>query len=87
MSAFPQLKRLYLQKGQATDNGLSSLTRLNHLEVLLVWDASSLTDAGIANFAGLKKTQGAAPEQCSARRRSVGCFRPNPQLEDSQPLW
>jgi hypothetical protein len=53
--AFPRLKRLYLQKGQASDEGLRSLTKLSGLEVLLVWDAHTITDAGVRHLAGLAK--------------------------------
>jgi internalin A len=57
VSDFPRLKRLYLHKGQATDEGLMSLTQLTELEELMVWNAVQLTDAGIAHLAGLPKVR------------------------------
>jgi 5-hydroxyisourate hydrolase-like protein (transthyretin family) len=55
VGSFPRLKELYLRNGQATDEGLKALTKLRDLEVLFVWDAGKITDAGIAHLAGLKK--------------------------------
>jgi hypothetical protein len=52
---FPRLKRLLLHKGQATDDGLVALTGLADLEALFVWDASAVSDAGVAHLAGLPK--------------------------------
>src|SRR5262249_9084249 len=52
---FPRLKGLYLHKGQATDDGLRTLANLRQLEVLFVWDASHVTDAGVAHLAGLTR--------------------------------
>jgi hypothetical protein len=55
VGSFPRLKELYLHKGQATDDGFKTLSKLGDLEVLFVWDAGTITDAGIAHLAGLKK--------------------------------
>jgi 5-hydroxyisourate hydrolase-like protein (transthyretin family) len=55
VSAFPRLKRLILQGGQATDDGLLRLTKLSHLEALFVADAVKATDAGVRHLAGLTK--------------------------------
>jgi Leucine-rich repeat (LRR) protein len=55
VGAFPRLKRLYLQKGQATDGGLLSLAQLTELEELMVWDAHWITDVGVSHLAGLAK--------------------------------
>jgi 5-hydroxyisourate hydrolase-like protein (transthyretin family) len=53
VGAFPRLKRLCLEKGQATDDGLRTLAGLRNLESLYVWDAGHVTDAGVAHLAGL----------------------------------
>jgi beta-lactamase regulating signal transducer with metallopeptidase domain/5-hydroxyisourate hydrolase-like protein (transthyretin family) len=53
VNAFPRLKKLFLHKGQATDDGLQALAPLKGLEVLFVWDAEKITDAGIGRLAGL----------------------------------
>jgi beta-lactamase regulating signal transducer with metallopeptidase domain/5-hydroxyisourate hydrolase-like protein (transthyretin family) len=53
VSAFPRLQRLFLKGGQATDDGLRSLTPLRDVEILYVWDAERITDAGVAHLAGL----------------------------------
>jgi internalin A len=55
MGAFPRLKRVFLKQGQATDDGLTCLAALHDLEVLMVWDASQISDAGMAHLAGLTK--------------------------------
>ena len=51
--AFPHLKTLLLHKGQATDDGLKAVTGLRKLEVLMVWDAVSVSDVGVSHLEGL----------------------------------
>ncbi|MDB5313540.1 MAG: Regulatory sensor-transducer, BlaR1/MecR1 family [Gemmataceae bacterium] len=57
VGSFPRLKRLFLKNRQATDDGLRALTGLGDLEVLMVWDAGRITDAGVGHLAGLTKLQ------------------------------
>ncbi len=54
---FPRLKRLFLKKGQASDDALQSVAQLKDLEVLMIWDANRLTDEGMKHLAGLSKLQ------------------------------
>jgi protocatechuate 3,4-dioxygenase beta subunit len=53
VGAFPRLRRLYLCKGQASDDGLRALAGLSDLEVLFFWDAGRVTDAGVEHLASL----------------------------------
>ena len=53
--AFPHLKRLFLHKGQATDEAMASVAGLKDLEMFFVWDAEKITDAGMKYLAGLSK--------------------------------
>jgi beta-lactamase regulating signal transducer with metallopeptidase domain/protocatechuate 3,4-dioxygenase beta subunit len=57
MKAFPRLKRLFLCKGQATNEALASVADLKDLEVFFIWDAQKITDAGVKHLAGLTKLQ------------------------------
>ncbi|HEY7326946.1 MAG TPA: M56 family metallopeptidase [Gemmataceae bacterium] len=57
VNAFTRLKRLFLKKGQATDEALASVVGLKDLEMLLIWDAEKITDAGVKHLAGLTKLQ------------------------------
>jgi beta-lactamase regulating signal transducer with metallopeptidase domain/5-hydroxyisourate hydrolase-like protein (transthyretin family) len=57
VKAFPRLKRLFLHKGQATDEGLASVSELKDLEVILLWEADKITDAGVKHLAGRTKLQ------------------------------
>jgi beta-lactamase regulating signal transducer with metallopeptidase domain/5-hydroxyisourate hydrolase-like protein (transthyretin family) len=52
---FPRLQKLFLQKGQATDDGLRSLAGLKDLETLMITDAEKVSDAGVKHLAGLTK--------------------------------
>ncbi len=54
---FPRLKRLFLEKGQASDDALQSVAQLKDLEVLMIWKPNRLTDAGMKHLAGLSKLQ------------------------------
>ena len=53
--AFPNLKCLLLCKSQATDDCLAVIGRLRRLERILMWDASEVTDAGVAHLRKLPK--------------------------------
>ncbi len=55
VGGFPRLQRLLLQKGQASDDALQSVARLEDLEVLVIWDAQRITDDGMKHLAGLNK--------------------------------
>jgi beta-lactamase regulating signal transducer with metallopeptidase domain/5-hydroxyisourate hydrolase-like protein (transthyretin family) len=57
VNAFPRLKRLFLKKGQATDEALANVAGLKDLEMLFIWDAEKITDAGVKHLAGLTKIQ------------------------------
>jgi hypothetical protein len=55
--AFPRLQRLFLQKQQANDEALGSLTGLKDLRILMLWDADLVSDAGIQRLAVLDKLE------------------------------
>jgi hypothetical protein len=48
------LKQLLMRRTQATDEGLKYVGKMHALEELYIWDATSITDAGVAHLAGLK---------------------------------
>ena len=50
----PGIKTLLLHGTQATDEGLKYVGKMTSLESLYFWDATSITDAGVAHLAGLK---------------------------------
>ena len=55
--AFPNLKRLYLHKGQATDESLACLEDLKGLETFFIWDAKAITDSGTMYLANLENLE------------------------------
>ena len=55
VARLPGLKSLQLKESQATDGGLESIGRMTGLEEILIWDAGSVTDAGVAHLAGLSR--------------------------------
>jgi hypothetical protein len=50
----PGLKSLLLKETQATDEGLRHIGKITGLEELYIWDAKSVTDAGVSHLASLK---------------------------------
>ena len=48
------IKTLLLHGTQATDEGLKHIGKMTSIEALYFWDATSITDAGVAHLAGLK---------------------------------
>ncbi len=55
--AFPRLKRLYLHKGQATDESMACLADLKGLTTFFIWDATAITDAGAHHLAELENLE------------------------------
>lgn len=55
--AFPRLKRLFLHKGQATDESLECLRDLKGLETFYIWDAIAITDAGAPHLSNLENLE------------------------------
>jgi len=47
LGEFRRLRELYLHDHQATDDALRAIRDLRELEVLMLWNASELTDAGV----------------------------------------
>jgi hypothetical protein len=54
ISRLPGPKMLLLMETQATDEGLRHVGKMSGLEELFIWNASSVTDAGVAHLARLK---------------------------------
>jgi len=57
VKGFPRLKRLFLCKGQATDETLANVAGLKNLEILIIWDGKNITDAGVKHLVGLTQLQ------------------------------
>jgi hypothetical protein len=54
ISSLPGLKVLLLKETQATDEGLKRIGKMSGLEELYIWDAKSVTDAGVVCLATLE---------------------------------
>lgn len=54
VARLPGLRSLLLKESQATDEGMRHIGRMTGLEELFIWDARSVTDAGVGHLAGLK---------------------------------
>ncbi len=54
LASQPGIKTLLLHGTQATDGGLKHIGKMASLEAIYFWDATSITDAGVAHLAGLK---------------------------------
>jgi Leucine-rich repeat (LRR) protein len=78
---FPKLQRLFLKDGQASDEALASVEKLPELRVLMVWDATGVTDAGIGHLAGLKELQNIHCGKGQIGDDSLAVFGKLPKLE------
>jgi hypothetical protein len=54
MTAMPGLKELLLKETQATDEGLRQIGKMTELRQLYIWDARSVTDAGVSHLRNLR---------------------------------
>jgi hypothetical protein len=78
---FPKLKKLYLKLRQATDDGLAALAGLSELEVLMIWSASAVSDAGVAHLAGLPKLQNVHINNGAIGDGALAVFAKIPSIE------
>ncbi len=54
---FPRLKKLFLHRGQATDESLACLVDLKGLDTFFIWDATAVTDSGAKYLASLENLE------------------------------
>jgi hypothetical protein len=55
IAKFSQARTVLLRKTQANDKGLIHLKGLKHLEAIYIWDATDVSDAGVAHLSELLK--------------------------------
>lgn len=81
VSQLPKLKRLFLTRRQATDEGLAAVAGLKELETLMIWDADAVTDVGIAHMAGLPKLRNVHISNGAIGDGSLAAFAQLPSIE------
>lgn len=80
VGAFPRLKRLFLTRGQATDDALAVVETLKDLEVLMIWDAEHVSDAGTRHLTGLNSLQNIHINNGQLGNKSLAVFSGLPKL-------
>jgi len=81
VSRLPGLKVLLLKETQATDEGLRHIGRMTGLEELFIWDARSVTDAGISHLAGLKSLKNIHISRSNLTDASLALLSSLPSIE------
>jgi hypothetical protein len=71
-----------LHHGQATDEGLAALVGSAGLEALFVWEASSVSDAGVAHLAGLPKLRKVHISKGRIGDGSLAVFAKMPSIQE-----
>jgi hypothetical protein len=81
VSGLPGLKVLMLKETQATDEGLRQVGAMKGLEELFVWDAVSVTDAGVAHLAGLGRLKNVHISKSKITDESLAVLSGLPRME------
>jgi hypothetical protein len=81
LSRLDGLKELLLTETQTTDAGLAHIGKMTELEALFIWDARSVTDAGIARLTGLKKLKTIHISQSHLTDSSLALLSSLPSVE------
>jgi hypothetical protein len=81
VSGLPGLKVLLLKETQATDEGLRQVGAMKGLEELFVWDAVSVTDAGVAHLAGLGRLKNVHISKSKITDESLALLSGLPRIE------
>jgi hypothetical protein len=82
LDAFPKLRVLLVKDTQATDDGLRAVGKLKRLTYLYMWDASKVTDAGIAHLAGLSNLKKIHVSSSQIGDESLKVLGTLPRLEE-----
>ena len=82
LEALPDLKGVYLDKTQATDEGMRHIGGLKKLEVLMIWDTSEITDVGASHLKNLTKLKCLHLSNSRISDKSLKTFSQIPRLED-----
>ena len=75
VASLPNLRRLLLKDGQATDQGMQHVAKIRQLEELIVWDACQLTDHGVVHLENLKNLRTVHIEGVPNHGRSYASVR------------
>jgi hypothetical protein len=81
VARLPGVRWLTLMGNQATDEGLRHIGTMTGLEVLFIWDASSVTDAGVAHLAGLKNLKAVHINDSNLTDASLALLSGLPSIE------
>jgi hypothetical protein len=81
VARLPGLKSLLLKETQATDAGLRHIGKMTGLEELFIWDAESVTDAGVARLASLKNLKMVHISRSNLTDRSLALLSSLPRIE------
>ena len=76
------LTTLLMKRTQATDEGLKLIGQMTGLEDLLIWNASSITDSGVAHLAGLKNLKRIHIDTSSITDESLVLLSTLPRIEE-----
>jgi hypothetical protein len=75
------LKSLLLQKIQATDPGLKHIGMMTSLEELFIWQATSVSDAGVVHLANLTNLKNIHISDANLPDRSLALLSSLPRME------
>jgi hypothetical protein len=81
VSGLAGLKVLMLKETQATDEGLRHIGDATGLEELFIWDAVSVTDAGVAHLAGLGRLKNVHISKSKITDESLALLSGLPRME------
>ena len=77
----PGLTELMLKETQATDEGLRQIGKMRGLEMLLIWDARLVTDAGVAHLKDLENLKDIHISESNLTDDSLALLSGLPKME------
>lgn len=81
LRGFPNLRVLLLSDTQASDSSMRHLTGLSRLEYLFMWDATAVTDAGVAHLRELKRLRYIHLSSSQITDKSLAVFAKLPDVK------
>ena len=81
LSGTPRVRKLYTSDGQTTDENIRHVSQLANLETFFVWDATSLTDAGVVHLSDLDELTVIHISKSSISDKSLEVLAKLPKIE------
>lgn len=82
LASLPFVERLYLKDGQVNDEGMKYVGQLERLKILMIWDGTAITDAGVERLRHLRNLSEIHLTRSQVTDQAIAYLAEIPTLEE-----